>query len=349
MLELINRARANPGAEAASVGINLNEGLPAGTIQDTPKQPVAFNFYLNGSADGHSQWMLDNDVFQHAGAGNSTPSMRATAAGYTLQAPWGVGENLAWKGLTNTVPNPIQLTTELHAGLFIDEGIADRGHRTNMLAPNFKEIGVGILSGVFTQGSKNYNSVMITYDMAYSSGNAFLTGVVFNDYDFNQFYSPTGEGYGDISIRAYNTLTGELYETTSFSTGGYSLQVPAGTYNVTMGGTQLLDTTFLGVTIGSQNIKLDLIDSLDLRPWSNPLNQFDVNGDGNVEPHDVLLLIDELNRNGARLLDSAPIGGPPSLFMDVNRDQTFSAADILRVIDTINHSAQSGFLAGESF
>jgi hypothetical protein len=36
MLELLNRARANPAAEAARHGIDLNEGLPAGTISTTP-------------------------------------------------------------------------------------------------------------------------------------------------------------------------------------------------------------------------------------------------------------------------------------------------------------------------
>lgn len=34
MLELINRARAAPGAEAARLGIDLNQGLDPGTISD---------------------------------------------------------------------------------------------------------------------------------------------------------------------------------------------------------------------------------------------------------------------------------------------------------------------------
>ena len=40
MIELINRARANPGAEAARIGVDLNEGIPAGTITTDPKQPL---------------------------------------------------------------------------------------------------------------------------------------------------------------------------------------------------------------------------------------------------------------------------------------------------------------------
>ncbi len=41
LIELVNRARANPAGEAALYGINLNQGLPAGTITPTPKQPLA--------------------------------------------------------------------------------------------------------------------------------------------------------------------------------------------------------------------------------------------------------------------------------------------------------------------
>src|SRR3954468_21380533 len=43
MLELINRARANPAAEAARLGIDLNEGLAASSISTAAKQPLAIN------------------------------------------------------------------------------------------------------------------------------------------------------------------------------------------------------------------------------------------------------------------------------------------------------------------
>ena len=47
MVELINRARANPSAEAARFGIDLSEGLRNGEVITTdPKQPLAINFNL---------------------------------------------------------------------------------------------------------------------------------------------------------------------------------------------------------------------------------------------------------------------------------------------------------------
>src|SRR5689334_21580335 len=63
LLELINRARANPSAEAARDHVDLNEGLAAGTITTATKHPLAFNPFLINSALGHSQDMLDHDFF----------------------------------------------------------------------------------------------------------------------------------------------------------------------------------------------------------------------------------------------------------------------------------------------
>ena len=43
VLEMINRARLDPLGEAARYGIDLNQGLSGGTLNGTPKQPLAFN------------------------------------------------------------------------------------------------------------------------------------------------------------------------------------------------------------------------------------------------------------------------------------------------------------------
>ncbi len=47
MLELINRARLDPAAEAARQGIALNSGLAANSISTAAKQVLAFNFDLD--------------------------------------------------------------------------------------------------------------------------------------------------------------------------------------------------------------------------------------------------------------------------------------------------------------
>src|ERR1700709_40971 len=66
ILELVNRARLDPAAEAARYGIALNEGVPADdTISTASKQPLAMNETLLGTARAHSQDMIDRDYFAH--------------------------------------------------------------------------------------------------------------------------------------------------------------------------------------------------------------------------------------------------------------------------------------------
>jgi hypothetical protein len=102
LLELINRGRANPTAEANRYGISLNQGLPSGTISTAPKQPLAFSSALIASARGHSQWMIATNTFSHTGQGGSDPAQRMTAAGYTFVAPWTWAENIGWRGTTGS-------------------------------------------------------------------------------------------------------------------------------------------------------------------------------------------------------------------------------------------------------
>lgn len=89
MLELINRARADPLGEAARLGIGLNDGLPAGSISGEPKQALAFNAILISAARGHSQWMLDVDQFSHTGVNGSSPGDRMSAASYPFAGAGG--------------------------------------------------------------------------------------------------------------------------------------------------------------------------------------------------------------------------------------------------------------------
>lgn len=343
LLELINRARANPTGEAARYGIDLNESPPGVNlnISPTPKQPMAFNFYLNDATDKHGQWMLDNDLFQHAGAGGSQPSQRGTAAGYSLGTTWAYGENLGWKGTTGSAPDLQDYVDQLHEGLFVDTPIADRGHRVNMLKDNYKEAGISVLTGLFAEGGRNYQSVMLTNDFAFTGTQSFLTGVVFDDFDGTQFYSPIGEGISDIRVLARSTTSGQLFQTTTFATGGYTLPLPAGTYDVFFSGGDLPTTEFAGIPIGTQNVKLDVISGNQHWNLWNVFDPFDVDSNGTTELADLLPLIDDLNRYGQRSLVAPPVGRP-SLFVDVSRNHFADLEDVLLLVDALNRTAPAG-------
>jgi Ca2+-binding RTX toxin-like protein len=254
LVELINRGRADPAAEAARYGIDLNEGLPAGTITTAPKQPLAINPYLTDGARGHSQWMIDNDVFSHTGAGGSHPNDRMSAAGYLFTGSYTWGENIAYRS-TSASLNQSSFTAQIHSDLFVDAGIAERGHRTNLMNGNFREIGAGIATGDFA----GLNALMGTEDFAKTGAIVFLTGIAYVDnVTADHFYTP-GEGLGGVTITAKRAGDGVVIgTTTTWSSGGYSLALPAGTYNVTASGGSLGGTATSGnVVLGDQNVKRD--------------------------------------------------------------------------------------------
>ncbi|MCC7351820.1 MAG: carboxypeptidase regulatory-like domain-containing protein [Phycisphaerales bacterium] len=264
LIELINRARANPTAEAASFGIDLNEGLSPGTISNDPKQPLAVNPYITDAARGHSQHMLDVDQFDHDGIGDGTPYSRMSDAGFVFVPPAASAENIAWSGSTPSVPDTLQTIDQIHHDLFVDTPIPDRGHRLNLMDPNLREVGTGIVTGEFTSGFTTYNSVMVTQDFADSTGNPFLTGVVYRDTTVNDdFYTP-GEGIGGVTITATDLNTQTQYSTTSLDAGGYSLALPPGTYRV-VASDIAIHKIFRVINVGADNVKLDFTsDSFDV-------------------------------------------------------------------------------------
>jgi uncharacterized protein YkwD len=256
MVELINRGRANPTAEASRYGVALNEGLAAGTISTAAKQPLAINPYLEDSSRRHSQWMIDTDTFSHTGASGTHPKDRMAAAGYAFSGTWWWGENIAWQSYTGSSMTT-SLANTIHKGLFVDTWVSDRGHRLNLMNPSFREVGVGMASGAF----QKYNPVgMMTTDFASQSGNPFLTGVAYKDTVVkDNFYTP-GEGLGGVTVTATRTSDNHVFSTRTFSSGGYSLALPTGTYRVAAsGGTLSTPITFSTVTIGSQNVKRDFV------------------------------------------------------------------------------------------
>ncbi len=248
-LEMINRARANPAAEAARLGINLNEGLAAGTITTAARQPLVINDSLQTAIQGHLQDMQTGNFFSHTGSNGSTFINRIEAAGYLNRLT--AGENLAWQGTTATV-NVEAFVIEEHNDLFVDAGITGRGHRLNILESSFKEVGSGVRTGTF----QGFNAVLTGNDFASKAGNSFLTGVVFSDaVAANNFYN-VGEGLGNVNIAVTNAA-GTVTNTTSSPAGGYKLQLPAGTYSVTFSGTGFAAPVTKSFTLGSLNVKVD--------------------------------------------------------------------------------------------
>src|ERR1044071_3698983 len=103
-LEMINRARMDPNAEAARLSqetktsFDMNSGLAAGTITSAPKQVLAGNNTLASVAENHSSMILANGKLDqdpnvvtrpnpHEGVGDGTPLDRISKAGYVEAIP----------------------------------------------------------------------------------------------------------------------------------------------------------------------------------------------------------------------------------------------------------------------
>jgi serralysin len=225
MLELVNSERAKTGA-----------------------QPLAFDSNLNTSAENHSQWMIATDTFSHTGVNGSNPGARMTAAGYQFTGSWTWGENIAWA--STRAPAGLQDEVSLlHTNL-----MNSPGHRANILNDSFKEIGVGFEVGQYS----SYEAAFVTQNFAKTGSSSFLTGVTFDDKDGDRFYD-VGEGLGSLTISAKNNSTGAVQSTTSTAAGGYEMELAAGSYTVTFSGGGFATTT-QQATIGSRNVKLDLMD-----------------------------------------------------------------------------------------
>ncbi|MCH2050854.1 MAG: FG-GAP-like repeat-containing protein [Trichodesmium sp. ALOHA_ZT_67] len=266
MLELVNRSRADPQAEAdLYLDGNLNEGLSEGQISSDAKQPLAFNLNLNTAAKGHSQWMLDNNIFSHTGANGNKSGDRMRDSGYIFTGAYGSGENIAWRGTTGT-PNFTTFVEKNHEGL-----VRSKSHRLNLMRSNLQEVGISSLQGEFTFEGINYNTVMTTQNFAYSGASGpFITGVAYTDAVKDDNFYTVGEGISGIIVTAVNTNnSNNIFTTTTWDAGGYSLDVdPNQTYDVTFSGDlngdgQAGDTVTYQVKVSSENVKLDVVsDSL---------------------------------------------------------------------------------------
>lgn len=246
LLELVNRARANPQAEGDRLGIDLTAGLTAGEIDRlVPSEPLALNPALTIAARAHSLDMAERDYFDHNTPEGLTPTDRAQAQGYQGSA----GENIA---------AGYQTVDEAHRA-WIDS----IGHRKNVfsLHTNFNsnfhydEFGPGF---AFTDIAPYFDFYTQLFGIPSAQSGKYILGVVYNDANNNNFYN-IGEGLGNVRVDV--TPADDLYTIiatyTTDAAGNYQLRVPAGEYNVVFTNldTNLSHTT--QVTVGQFNVKAD--------------------------------------------------------------------------------------------
>ncbi|HYF49172.1 MAG TPA: CAP domain-containing protein [Planctomycetota bacterium] len=245
VLEIINRARANPTAEGTRLGIDIKEGLTASEQALVGvRPPLAMNKALLAAARAHSQDMWTRSFFAHNNPDGKSPFTRMTDAGYSWTL---AGENIA----TGSAHTPAQLEDLL----MIDAGVPGRGHRINLLdirsGSFFREVGIGVFDGASPNGMgfKNF----LTQDFGTQSVGPFVVGVVYNDANKNGFYD-IGEGLAGVNV---SPDTGTHFAVTSTS-GGYAFPVAtSGSITITASGGPLTSAVTQTVALAGSNVKVD--------------------------------------------------------------------------------------------
>lgn len=249
-LEVINRARSAPAAEAFRLDIDLLEGVVPGEIDFRPAQPLSFNAVLTDVARSHSADMLLRQFFGHYNPDGYSPFDRMTTAGYIYNS---AGENIAIIGTTDPIDST-EASLKLHDNLFIDSNFPGRGHRINILASDYREIGVGLAYGDWIQGDTVFNSAVVTTNFGLRfEDNPILLGVVYDDLDNDWFYD-AGEGVSGIDVDVLQTGDG----TVTASAGGYGMEMTRGGFLVTFTH-EALGSIVKTVQIEEQNVKVDAL------------------------------------------------------------------------------------------
>jgi len=233
LLELVNAARAKGGV-----------------------QPLANNRQLNDAADTQVSWMISNNILSHTGAGGSSPYDRMVDAGFVFSGSYSWGENMAWESLRGAAGYTDEVK-DLHNWL-----MNSSGHYANIMKASYTQVGIGFSVGPF----QGWQSAVAVEDFVATSQH-FLTGVAYNDTNGDHAYEP-GEGLGGLTVTAIGS-TGGQYVTHTYGSGGYDLALAAGTYTVTFSGSNLPPLT-RQVTVGSVNVKLDLVDPGAANPTPEP-------------------------------------------------------------------------------
>ncbi len=164
LLALINQARQNPLAVAASMGMDpekilkdlpelekiLREGLP----------PVTFNGNLFEAARAHTQDMFANGYYSHDSPDGRGYDARIRDSGYLAAT---TGESLGMLAFANFI-DPGDAVRFLFEYMFWDELDPLRTEKRNILDPGLKEAGVSVDTGVLSLGGAPWNVYLVTCD-----------------------------------------------------------------------------------------------------------------------------------------------------------------------------------------
>ena len=249
LVHTINMIRLDPLAAAARYHIDLNAGLPPGTIPGTQLQPIAYSDLLDATAAFHGAWLLQNDASGTTGLGGSSPGDRIAYAGYESETPWQWAEIVGWKGFqTGILESNIHFDTVIYnmgRDLMLNPNL-----RAMLLAPQWSEIGASQVNGDgYSQNGQDWYASILTIDLVGNPGQRFVTGNARSSFDSQ----PTGFGFGN-AVGA-NVVGTDGNDQTGLG-GGYSVLATSDNQRLQIG------NALISFVMPEGNVKVDLINNL---------------------------------------------------------------------------------------
>ncbi|ADE35577.1 CAP domain-containing protein [Methanohalophilus mahii] len=202
MLDLINEERAEQGVS-----------------------PLQFNSLLNEVSSEHSRDMIENNYFAHDSYDGTSYWQRLQDFNYQSST---TAENIAMN-----VPFDLQ---KAHANL-----MASPGHRTNILNPDYNEIGIGIWVGDYTCNGVTYsNAAMFTQDFGWNTSADEKDLLSIESYSPQDNFSSDPESTQEFAVTTNRPCNirwlmdgGEVREINNEMTSSYTTSKPStGTYEV---------------------------------------------------------------------------------------------------------------------
>jgi uncharacterized protein YkwD len=115
------------------------------------------NPLLRRAAERHTDNMVSERFFDHTSPSGSTMVERIRRTGYTKRArSWALGENIAWGS------GSLATAAQIHRSW-----MKSSGHRANILQRSFREIGIGIESGLPVRLSAAQSGATYTTDFGF--------------------------------------------------------------------------------------------------------------------------------------------------------------------------------------
>jgi len=213
----------------------------------TDTAPVAWSPLLDDAAEFHSQNMIDEDAQKHEFPEGPTIVQRIEATGYQ------------WGAIAENIYAYSESALYGHAGFVVDwgndiDGMQDPpGHRNNIMNPVYVHVGIASISE--DNEDTDVGPYVVTQDFAKlrSDHDPYLVGTIWADANADGKFDG-GEGFGGVNVTAVGA---ETYSTTTWGAGGYQMQLPAGTYEVSIAGGTFAGTDLGQVTIADENVMLD--------------------------------------------------------------------------------------------